>query len=180
MDQRILEKRIKRKENTRIKRQKRISLILLVLIVGIGTFTLIQTFVATPIKVAGNSMSPTLNHGQRVLFSKAKLNIGSLQRGDLVYFKLEDNRFYIKRIIGLPGEFLEIKDGRLYINGQAYQNELGPELLKTYDKDRWYLKDDEYFVLGDNWASDDSKDSRFFGPIKNKDIKGKNLFKIGY
>lgn len=123
-------------------------------------------------------MAPTFTSSDRLFFSKTNIRSDSLKRGSVVIFKDEDSNRYIKRIIGLPGELVEIKNGKVYINGQMLKDEFNGQFTYKYNLDSWYLKTDEFFVLGDNRSQNDSKDSRIFGPINIKDIDGKFMFKL--
>lgn len=130
---------------------------------------LVRTFLVTPVRVNGNSMYPTLKGGEIMLLNK----LGKINRYDIVVLKIneeEDN--LIKRIIGLPGETVEIIENKVYINNQELKDEFGFGV--TYNIDRLTLKEDEYFVLGDNRII--SKDSRILGPIKKSEIKGTTNF----
>ena len=126
---------------------------------------LVRTFIVTPIRVNGTSMVPTLEGGEIMLLNK----LSKYKRYDIVVIDLkEENNDLIKRIIGLPGETVEIKNNEVYINDELLNEEYGFGI--TYNIDKITLSDDEYFVLGDNRLV--SKDSRVFGPIKEEKIKG--------
>ena len=122
----------------------------------------IVTFVGQRTIVDGNSMNPTLQNGDNLIVDKISYKFKSPARFDIIVFPYEykENTNYIKRVIGLPGETVQIDfDGNIYINGQV-------------------LGDDEYFVLGDN--RNHSEDSRFsdVGLIKRKNIIGKAWVRI--
>lgn len=130
---------------------------------------LVRTFIATPVKVNGSSMYPTLKGNEIMLLNK----LGHIDRFDIVVLKIdgrEDN--LIKRIIGLPGETVEIKDNDIYINDKKIEDKYG--YGETYNIDKVTLKKDEYFILGDNRII--SLDSRVFGTINKKEIKGTTNF----
>lgn len=115
------------------------------------------------------SMYPTIDVGD---YSFATFNFKEIHRGDMIAFKdpfgSGDN--YIKRVIGLPNETIEIKDHELYINGEKYDDIFKySEIPETYYQID--LDEDEYFVMGDNRSI--SLDSRDFGPIKYQDIIAK-------
>lgn len=130
---------------------------------------LVRTFIATPVKVNGSSMYPALKGKEIMLLNK----LGKIDRFDIVVLKIdEENDNLIKRVIALPGESIEIIDSKIYINDKALSDKYG--LGNTYSIDKITLKDDEYYVLGDNRII--SMDSRVFGPIKKKDIKGTTNF----
>ena len=140
-------------------------------IIVIVVVVFIRTFIVTPVKVNGTSMYPTLDGGEIMLLNK----LGKIDRYDIVVLKIDaENDNLIKRIIGLPGETVEIKDNKLYINDKKFEDSFGYGI--TYNIDKVTLGDDEYFVLGDNRIV--SLDSRVFGKIKKKDIKGTTNFII--
>ena len=130
---------------------------------------LVRTFIATPVRVNGSSMYPTLKGNEIMLLNK----LGKIDRFDIVVLKIEEeDDNLIKRVIALPGESIEIKDNTIFINDKALSDKYG--LGNTYSIDKVTLKDDEYYVLGDNRII--SMDSRVFGPIKKEDIKGTTNF----
>lgn len=132
------------------------------------TVILVRSFVVTPVRVSGTSMFPTLKGGEIMLLNK----LGKLDRFDIVVLELDDKDNLIKRIIGLPGETIEIKDNTIYINDQVIADHYG--YGNTYSIDKITLGEDEYYVLGDNRQI--SMDSRVIGPINKKDIKGTTNF----
>jgi signal peptidase I len=135
---------------------------------------LVRTFVVESFMVDGRSMQPTLQHHERLFVNKLVYRIGSPDRGDIIVFRYpkDPSRDFIKRVIGLPGDEVEIRRGVLYINGEAYAE---PYILE--DDPRGYLATEipegEYFVMGDNRRN--SEDSRFFGTVPIANIKGKAL-----
>lgn len=126
---------------------------------------LIRTYIITPVKVNGSSMDKTLKEGEIMLLYK----LDSIEREDIIVVnkKVEGNSI-IKRIIGLPGETIECIDGVIYINDEEYEDKYAYGITSDFNEIK--LKDDEYFVLGDNRLV--SKDSRYFGPVKFKYIEG--------
>ncbi|MCI8464905.1 MAG: signal peptidase I [Lachnospiraceae bacterium] len=134
------------------------------------------------ITVSGRSMEPLLTSGDVVLLDKLWYNFSGPNRMDVIAFKdaEEESRIYIKRIIGLPGEQVQIKDGFLYIDGQLLENPVNPEPIKTAGlaEIEIQLGDSEYFVLGDN--SDTSEDSRFsnVGNVHISQVQGRVWFRI--
>lgn len=115
----------------------------------------------------GHSMEPSIVDGQKI-FSNP-VNLKDLKRGDLVYYIEFTGKENVKRLIGLPGETVEVKDGIVYINGTALDE---PYVMEpaTYKLNVLSLKSNEYFVLGDN--RNESSDSHNFGPITGDSIKG--------
>lgn len=120
----------------------------------------------------GSSMSPVLESGDVVLMDRLSYDIGKPDRFDIAVFEREGQQPGIKRIIGLPGETVQIKNGSVYINGKLLkaENGLGETTIAGAAEYPVELGEDEYFLLGDNRES--SEDSRFSG-IGN--IKGENL-----
>lgn len=140
-------------------------------IVIVVVVVLIRTFIITPVRVDGDSMKNTLKNGDILLLYK----LSSIDRFDIIVLDEEkDNEKIIKRVIGLPGETVAIKKGKIYINDKVIDDEYA--YGETSDYDKVTLGDDEYFILGDNRLI--SKDSRYFGPIKEKEIKGKIVFRL--
>lgn len=139
-------------------------------IVIVVVVVLIRTFIITPVRVDGDSMKNTLKNGDILLLYK----LSSIDRFDIIVLDEEkDNEKIIKRVIGLPGETVAIKKGKIYINDKVIDEYAYGE---TSDYNKVTLKDDEYFILGDNRLI--SKDSRYFGPIKDNEIKGKIVFRL--
>ena len=143
------------------------------LAVGFGKTTVMQE----------GSMEPTLQAGDTLLINRAAYRFSSPKRGDIIAFKISDDQKAstpIKRIIGLPGETVQIKDGQILIDGKVYREETAfPAIENAGMADQGItLKKGEYFVLGDN--RNNSEDSRFvdMGTIKKKNIIGKLWFII--
>lgn len=140
-------------------------------IVIVVVVVLIRTFIITPVRVDGDSMKNTLKNGDILLLYK----LSSINRFDIIVLDEEkDNEKIIKRVIGLPGETVAIKNGKIYINDKVIDDEYA--YGETSDYNKVTLRDDEYFILGDNRLI--SKDSRYFGPIKDNEIKGKIVFRL--
>lgn len=143
---------------------------------------LIAIYIVGLQSVVGSSMEPTLNNNDILILDKIFFKFTNLKRNDIIVFYSEDNKYLIKRIIGLPGESIEYKNNQLYVNGivveEKYLQGVDTKdfniLQIGYDK----IPDDMYFVLGDNRSN--SKDSRdiSIGLISKKDIIGKVKFRI--
>lgn len=143
----------------------------------ISTFFLTIVFSACapqPVLVEGTAMMPTFNDGDKILIDR---NFGELKRGDIVMFLYPKDRTksYIKRIIGLPGEMVEIKSGQVFINDELLDE---PYVENSYNQAKpnfppQKIPEYQYFVLGDN--RDNSSDSRFWGTVDKELIKGKYL-----
>jgi signal peptidase I len=119
-------------------------------------------------------MSPTLNDGGIVLI---RGRVKSISRGDIVVFRHPDDQSmtFIKRIIGLPGESIEIQDGRVFINGSALDEPYVATTNMSRDQmNLMIIPDQSFFVLGDNRRN--SNDSRYWGTLPKKLIRGKVVF----
>lgn len=150
---------------------KKIFKELLPYIIILLVVVLIRSFIATPVRVDGNSMNNNLLDGEILILNK----LASINRYDVVVVKLQnDDDVIIKRVYGMPGEKIEINHSDIYINGKKIKDNYA--LGKTQDYAEIKLGDDEYFVLGDN--REISKDSRIIGPINKKDIKGQTVLRL--
>lgn len=135
------------------------------------------TYLMQKITVIGNSMHPTLSDQDSVLVNKMIYRRTEPKRYDIIVFKYryQDDQYYIKRIIGLPGETVQIVDGTIYINGEILDENYGTEKITDSKraKEPVILDEDEFFVLGDN--RNQSSDSRYpdVGNIERSQILGK-------
>mgnify|MGYP000015073898 CR=1 FL=1 len=147
----------------------------------LGAVWLVITFVGQRTEVEGASMENTLHNGDNLIVDKLSYRFHDPDRFDIIVFPQEDGRYFIKRIIGLPGENVRIdEDGFIYINGEKLQESYGKEVMLDpgLAKDGIQLGADEYFVLGDN--RNDSMDSRMaeVGPIAGERIIGRAWLRI--
>lgn len=149
----------------------------------LGVF--IMTFIISHNTVPTSSMMPTLMIKDHLLVSMLSYYYRSPKRGEVVIFNGPDGEKWIKRVIGLPGEIIDIRDGNIYINGKvldesAYLNETGISglnpVLETVVAYPYTIPKDHYFLLGDNRL--ESKDCRYFGAVPDSDISGRAIFKI--
>lgn len=140
---------------------------------------IIRFFIGGATTVSGTSMEPTLNNGDFLLVSKIPTYFKKYHRGDILIIDSPDlDEYYVKRLIGLPGETVEIKDGKVYINSKWMKEYYTSEDTASYANTKWKLGNNEYFVMGDNRASGASNDSRLFGPIPAEHIKAVSRFRI--
>ena len=154
------------------------------LVIAILLAAIIRYFLFAPILVDGLSMMPTLKDQDRMVVNKIAYKIGEPERFDIVVFHATEEKDYIKRVIGLPGDTIEYKDDTLYVNGTAYEE----PYLDDYKKQvidgpltepftleeitgETTVPEGEVFVMGDNRRY--SKDSRHIGTVKISEILGK-------
>lgn len=144
---------------------------------------LLVHFVIQRCDVGGSSMVPTLTDGDQLLMDKISYRFRDPERFDIIVFPYEysDNTYFIKRVIGLPGETVQIDTaGTIYINGEPLEEHYGAEVIlyPGLAEEEIHLDDDEYFVLGDN--RNVSEDSRYpdVGNIKRERIMGRPFLRI--
>ena len=137
-------------------------------VVIILVVVLIRTYLFTPIKVNGSSMDDTLQDGQTMILNKIDIRLNDIERFDIVVIKTHDT-YLIKRIIGLPGETIEYKEGKLYINDKEMKDPYYKD-NNTEDFEKVEIPKNYYFVMGDNRSV--SIDSRIIGVVNKKDITG--------
>ena len=135
---------------------------------------LIRSFIATPVRVSGESMFDTLDGGEIMILTK----LGEINRYSMVVANIDvDNQkgdTVIKRVYGLPNETIKCENGIIYINDKKIEDFYA--YGTTFDFEEVKLGDDEYFLLGDNRIV--SLDSRYVGPVHKKDIEGTTSFII--
>lgn len=148
----------------------------------IAAFTLLQLALPRSV-VHGSSMEPNLQEGQRLVISRLNYLFGQPQRGDIAVFNSPEPRSegeppLIKRVIGVPGDVVEVIDQRIYVNGVPLDE---PYLSEPCDErhcreNRWELGPDEYIMMGDN--RNNSNDSRSFDAVPRENIIGEALFRF--
>lgn len=163
------------------KQNKGLKGILGVLVLAAAILFLLN-YVVQPTEVEGLSMYPTLSGGEYLLLDKVSYRFRSPRRYELVVFpsRYQGDTYYIKRVIALPGETVEIRDGTVYIDGEPLEENYGYEPIEDTGLagEAFVLGTDEYFVLGDN--RNDSMDSRFaeIGNVTAQEIVGRAFFRI--
>ncbi|MCD8249257.1 MAG: signal peptidase I [Lachnospiraceae bacterium] len=158
-----------------------LSFVLYVAAMVLATFLIIH-FVGQRTYVSGSSMENTLSDGDNLIVDKLTYRFSDPKRFDIIVFpyRYEENTYFIKRIIGLPGETVQITDGKIYIDGEELIESYGREVIKNAGlaAEPVTLGENEYFVLGDN--RNDSTDSRdpAVGLISRDDIIGRAWIRI--
>lgn len=141
---------------------------------------LVFLFLFSPYRVVGDSMQPVLRHGDKVLISNSLLT-GEIQRFDIVVIRPPGmkGKKLVKRVVGLPGESIEIRSGELLINNslirEPFLAESGDVISRSLHVKKLQIPSRSYFLLGDH--RDKSTDSRSFGPLERKRILGKTFFR---
>lgn len=158
----------------------------LVYLLGVLCLTwLVITFIGQRTEVDGSSMEPMLSDGDNLIVDKISYRFRDPQRYDIIVFpfKYQENTFYIKRIIGLPGETVQIDEqGTIYINGEVLPENYGREIIRAETvgiaANPIVLGEDEYFVMGDNRNSSMDSRTEIVGNIKREDIIGRAWIRI--
>lgn len=156
------------------------------LIASMGIAFALTTFIGQRVIVRGESMYPNLKDGENLILDKISYRFTDPERFDIVVFPGEINEYgsselYIKRVIGLPGETVEIKDGSVYIDGKLLDDKKYTKGQKTDCPEKYSkvtLKENEFYCMGDN--REVSEDCRYFGPVTldKKHITNRSLYRI--
>lgn len=155
-----------------------------IVIISLAIIIPIRVFLIQPFYVKGASMEPTFYDNQYLIIDEITYRFSDPERGDVVVIRYpqDPSQFFIKRIIGMPGEIIEIKDGHVYIKNSKLSDEILldepylDESIATTGEKQIHLGVDEYYLMGDNRPS--SLDSRSFGPINRKYIVGKTWVRV--
>lgn len=149
---------------------------------------IIKYYLIQPFMIKGNSMEPNFHDGNYIVADEISYRFRGPERGEVIvfHFPIDEKQYFIKRIIGLPGETVEIKNKQVIISssenpeGTAIDESYLPENIrdKTEGNLKITLKENEYFVMGDNRFHDKSSDSRSWGPVSKDLIVGKVMFRI--
>jgi signal peptidase I len=147
------------------------------LLLAICFAVVIIVFLYQPVKVEGTSMAPLISDQERIFINKLVYKFEPISRGDVVVFWYPNDRTksFIKRVVGLPGETVEIRQGRVCVNGRSLDEPyILPAYLDTNNYPAFRVPQQQYFVMGDH--RDSSNDSRMFGPVPAEYIYGKAVF----
>jgi signal peptidase I len=147
------------------------------LAVALGLALVIIIFLYQPVKVEGTSMAPLLSDQERIFINKFVYRFEPIERGDVVVFwyPLDRSKSFIKRVVALPGETVELRAGRLYVSGKELMEPYVPSnYLDGTNYPPLTIPTDSFFVMGDH--RDSSNDSRVFGPVARQFIYGKAVF----
>ena len=146
-------------------------------VISVVIAAIVIVFLYQPVKVEGTSMMPWLTDQERIFVNKFVYRFGEIHRGDIVvfWFPLDPTKSYIKRVIGLPGDLVEVKQGTVYVNSQAIEEDYVPDQYRDrMDYRAVKIADDHYYVLGDHRNA--SNDSRTWGTVERRRIYGKAVF----
>src|SRR2546423_2471176 len=145
---------------------------------AIGTAVLIVVFLYQPVKVEGTSMLPELVDQERIFVNKYVYRIERIARKDIVVFwyPLDPTKSYIKRVIGMPGDVVEVRRGLVYVNDKVLDEPfINPDFRDTRSYPPVYVEPGHFYVLGDH--RNQSNDSRMWGLVPEKYIYGKAVFR---
>ncbi|MCI8991486.1 MAG: signal peptidase I [Eubacterium sp.] len=172
-----------RKKGIDISIIRKISIWVVEIIIVIVIAATLSYFVGLQSSVVGKSMAPTLDAGDEILINRFSYKLTDPKTNDLIVFLPNGNEkshYYIKRVIAVPGETVQIKDGQVYVNGKPFEEEIEVDPIENAElaAEEILLENDEYFVLGDN--RNNSEDSRYanIGNVKSEHIIGKAWFCI--
>lgn len=132
--------------------------------------------------VIGSSMEPSLYNGQKIFLNRVIYGVSSPREGDVIVFLPNGNEkshYYVKRVVGVPGDTLYIKNGILYVNGESVEEYFNDRIAEPgLLADEVMLGEDEYFVIGDNCNNSEDSRSANIGTVKKEYIIGKAWFKM--
>lgn len=146
-----------------------------------AVMSLLNIFVFNISTVIGQSMQPTLYEGEKLVINKISLLFGNPGRGDVIVLHdpstgPDRKEYLVKRVIGIPGDTVEVRDHKLYVNGEPAVEAYIDTEIQDSDFSGLTVPEGTYFVMGDNRHAGASKDSRYFGTIAQKSIVGKVAF----
>ncbi len=182
MRKKIYSDKDKKPEKIEQNKAKEIAGLVIYCLIVIAAMFLIIKYVGQRTVVMGHSMEPTLQDSDNLITDKITYRFRDPKRFDIIVFPFKDNRatLLIKRIVGMPGEIVQVIDGNVYVNGYALEDNYGNAVMTDpgLAADPVVLKEDEYFVLGDN--RNNSTDSRFesVGNIHRSEIIGRAWLRV--
>jgi signal peptidase I len=154
------------------------------IVVALILTLIIRTYIVQAFKIPSGSMRPTLLEGDKLFVNKYIYRFEGPKRGDIIVFKypVDPKKDFIKRLVGLGGETVEIRDGKIYVDGKVLDDPKSFGAFTYYNHDPFggpnekiRVPEDSYYVLGDNSAN--STDSRFWGFVGKKSVLGKAFFR---
>ena len=143
------------------------------IVIAVILAVVIRMFIIEPFYIPSGSMEPTLLINDRIIVSKVSYYFNEPERGDIVVFKYpkDPERNFVKRLIGKPGEVIELRDSKLYVDGKQVAQNFLPPGLEYPDYGPIKVPEGQYFMLGDN--RNNSEDSRYWGTLPEENIIGK-------
>ncbi len=169
----------------RINKKTKIKYLVLILIgIGVAFLAVALALAFGKKEVVGDSgMQPTFEHSERVLVDRVRYRFFAPKRNDIIAFAPNEGErasVYIRRIVGIPGDTIIIKNGAVYLNGEKYEDGFSAELIKNPGAADEEIKvgEDEYFVLGDNRNLSEDSRSEIIGNVKKREIIGKVWFRV--
>ena len=143
-----------------------------IVIISLVTVFIIRSFIIQPFLVNGSSMEPTFSNGNYLLIDEVSYYFRSPDRGEVVVFRYPNDQsvYFIKRIVGLPGDRIVIRNNQIFINDKELQEDYLPSLTRTDGRVDVQVGENEYFVLGDNRSY--SFDSRNWGSVNKENLIG--------
>ena len=156
-----------------------LEFLIILLVSFVLVFGFVRPFVIEAFWIPSASMVPTLKYGERVLVNKFIYRFTEPERGDVIVFKSVegDDEDLIKRVVGVPGDEIAVRDGKLFVNGEPQKE---PYVNKKYPDRSFYapttVPKDHVFAMGDNRAN--SQDSRIFGPVPEENIEGEAFLRF--
>jgi signal peptidase I len=156
-----------------------LEFLIILLVSFVLVFGFVRPFVVEAFWIPSASMVPTLKYGDRVLVNKFIYRFTEPERGDVIVFKSVegDDEDLIKRVVGVPGDEIAVRDGKLFVNGEPQKE---PYVNKKYPDRSFYapttVPKDHVFAMGDNRAN--SQDSRIFGPVPEENIEGEAFLRF--
>lgn len=146
-----------------------------------GFMSLLNIFIFNISTVVGQSMQPTLVEGEKLIINKITLSFANPSRGDVIVLHdpstgPDRKEYLVKRVIGIPGDFIEVQGHKLYVNGKMADEPYIDTEIQDPDFSGLTVEKGSYFVMGDNRHAGASKDSRYFGTVPQKSIVGKAVY----